>query len=78
MSLPSLKQAADDEKSVQRARRELVKLDQQLQVSMEQHRRVGVENARLVEQLNEEDMNAGTIEHSLKVGGGGVSQNSLY
>ena len=41
-------------------------------MSMEQHRRVEVENARLVEQFKEEEMNAGTIEHSLKVGEGGV------
>ena len=39
---------------------------------MEQHRKVEVENARLVEQFKEEEMNAGTIEHSLKVGEGGV------
>jgi len=55
---------------VERARRELVRLDQQLRVSMEQYERVREENVRMEEQLKGEEVKAGDIEHSLKVGRG--------
>jgi hypothetical protein len=40
----SVKQTQDDEKSVERAHRELVKLDQQLGVSMAQFTEVSIHN----------------------------------
>ena len=63
----SKKQHTDNIKTVERAKRELVRLDQQLQVSLSQYESVREKNLELNEQMKHEEMRTGSLEYSLKV-----------
>lgn len=57
----------DNSKSVERAKAELVKLDQQLQVSMDEYSKVRELNHRLESKMQLERAVSGEAEQSLKV-----------
>ena len=61
-------QTKDDKASVERARKEMIKLDNQLSVSLQQFNRVKVEHQQLLEQVKDEEIKIGNAEHSLKAG----------
>ncbi|XP_064383230.1 coiled-coil domain-containing protein 178-like isoform X2 [Halichondria panicea] len=60
------KQTQVDEKSIERASRELVKLDEQMGVSVAQFTKVREEHVYLSDQLKTDEAKAGNIEHSLR------------
>lgn len=63
----SKKQQLDDMKTVERNRRKLVRLDQQLKVSKAQYTRVRELNHELSQKLEEEKALIGDKEYQLKV-----------
>lgn len=62
-----MKLSEDNCKSVERAKQELVKLDQQLQVSMDEYSKVRELNHRLGNKMQLEKAVSGEAEQSLKV-----------
>ena len=67
MYVHSKKQQLDDIKTVERSRRELVRLDQQLKVSKAQYTRARELNHELSQRLEEEKAQIGDKEYQLKV-----------
>ena len=67
VTLYSLKLSEDNNKSVERAKLELVKLDQQLQVSLDEYSKVRELNHRLENKMQLEKAVSGEAEQSLKV-----------
>ena len=63
----SVKLSEDNTKSVERAKLELVKLDQQLQVSLDEYSKVRELNHRLENKMQLEKAVSGEAEQSLKV-----------
>ena len=59
-------QTKDDRASVERARKEMIKLDNQLNVSLQQFNMVKREHQLLLEKVKEEEIKIGNEEHSLK------------
>ena len=59
-------QTKDDRASVERARKEIIKLDNQLNVSLQQFNMVKREHQLLLEKVKEEEIKIGNEEHSLK------------
>jgi len=62
----SLKQSEDNSKSVERAKLELVKLDQQFQVSLDEYSKVREKNHHLDNKMQLEKAVSGEVEQSLK------------
>ena len=62
----SLKLSEDNIKSVERAKLELVRLDQQLQVAMDEYSKVRELNQRLTNKMQLEKAVSGEAEQSLK------------
>ena len=63
----SERQTKDDKASVERSRKEMVKLDNQLKVSLQQFSKVRGEHQQLLELVKDEETKIGNAEHSLKV-----------
>ena len=63
----SLKSSEDSIKAVERAKLELTKVNQQLQVSLDEYSKVRELNLRLESKMQLEKAVSGEAEHSLKV-----------
>ena len=55
-------------KAVERSKKELLQLEQQLKVSMDQYSKVRELNHELTQRLKDEEVRTGDVEYSLKVG----------
>ena len=64
----SQRQKVADEKNIARIRKEMVKLGQQMAVTMEEYNKVLAINQTIREQLQSEEEKAFKMEESLKVG----------
>ena len=73
----SKKQQQDDLKAVERSKKELVQLDQQLKVSMAQYSKVRELNHELTQRLMDEEVRTGDVEYSLKVQRSGGEEGDM-